>query len=92
MDLPRSMTTVEPLTCQELVELVTDYLEDALPPAERAGFDSHIKNCEACLTYLQQMRTTLDLLGRLAPQDVDSDAERMLLRVFRTWPAPPRAT
>ena len=92
MDLPRSMTTVEPLTCQELVELVTDYLEDALPPAERAQFDSHIRDCDPCLTYLHQIRTTLDLLGRLSPQHVDRDAERTLLQVFRTWKARPQAT
>jgi len=86
------MTPVEPLTCQQLVELVTNYLEDHLPPAERARFDSHISDCDACLTYLQQMRTTLDFLGRLSTQDIDSDAERTLLRVFRAWKTRPQAT
>jgi len=86
------VTAVEPLTCQELVELVTDYLEDALPPAERARFDSHIRQCDACLTYLQQMRTTLELLGSLSPQHVDRDAERTLLQAFRAWKARPQAT
>ena len=86
------MTPLEPLTCQELVELVTDYLDDALPPAERARFDSHIRDCDACLTHLRQMRTTLDLLGRLSPKHIGADAERTLLRVFRTWKARPQAT
>lgn len=86
------MTAVEPLTCQELVELVTDYLEDALQPAERARFDSHISACDGCLAYLHQLRTTLDLLGRLLPENLDPDAERALLQVFRAWKAQPQAT
>jgi len=86
------VTPGQPLTCQELVELVTDYLEDALPPAERARFDSHLSDCDACRAYLHQIRTTLDLLGHLSPEDIDPDAERTLLRVFRTWKARPQAT
>ncbi len=84
------MTARGPLTCQELVELVTDYLEDELRPAERARFDTHIRDCAPCLAYLQQMRTTLDFLGRLAPEDIDADAERTLLQAFRDWKAQPR--
>jgi len=86
------VTPVEPLTCQELVELVTDYLEDALSPAERARFNSHIRDCDPCVAYLQQMRTTLDILGRLSPERIDRDAERTLLQVLRTWKARPQAT
>jgi anti-sigma factor RsiW len=86
------VTSTEPLTCQELVELVTDYLEDALPAAERARFDSHLDECDRCLTYLHQLRTTLDLLGRLLPEDLGAGVERALLHAFRAWKAQPRAT
>jgi anti-sigma factor RsiW len=86
------VTPAELLTCHELVELVTDYLEDALPPAERARFDSHVKGCDPCLAYLRLMRTTLDLLGRLAPEDIEPDVERTLLRAFRTWKTQSQAT
>jgi anti-sigma factor RsiW len=49
------------LTCRELVELVTDYLEDALPAHERARFEAHLGECDACVAYVEQMRTTVVL-------------------------------
>jgi anti-sigma factor RsiW len=55
------------LTCQELVELVTDYLEGALSPGERARFEAHVAQCKHCPTYLDQMRTTIRLLHPIAP-------------------------
>ena len=61
--------TVEQLSCQELVELVTDYLEDALPPVERARFEAHIEPCDGCRAYLEQIRTTIELTGRLTPSN-----------------------
>ena len=51
----------EDLSCRELVELVTDSFEDALPPEQRARFEAHVAECDACATYLEQMRTTLAL-------------------------------
>jgi anti-sigma factor RsiW len=47
------------LTCHELIELVTDYLEDALPAHERARFEAHLGECEGCVAYVEQMRTTI---------------------------------
>ena len=52
--------------CQDVVELVTDYLEDALSPADRTAFDAHLAECTGCHRYLEQVRTTVDLLGRSA--------------------------
>jgi anti-sigma factor RsiW len=49
------------LTCRELVELVTDYLEGALPAHERARFEAHLGECDACVAYVEQMRTTVRL-------------------------------
>ena len=76
---------VEQLSCRELVELVTDYLEGALPAPERTRFDDHIAGCEHCTAYLEQMRTTIELAGRLEPEHVSPEAEAALLGAFRDW-------
>ena len=73
------------LTCQELVELVTDYFEDALPVPERARFDAHIADCEHCTAYLEQMRTTIVLTGRLRADELAPDSVEPLLEAFRGW-------
>jgi anti-sigma factor RsiW len=75
------------LTCRELVELVSDYLEDALPAAERARFEAHIAGCEHCATYVLQMRETLELLGRLTDDAISPGAEADLRLAFRHWKA-----
>lgn len=77
--------TLEALSCQELVELVTDYLEGGMAPAERARFEEHIAGCDGCGAYLEQMRATIRLAGRLTPEDVSPEAERALLSAFRSW-------
>ncbi len=77
--------TVEQLSCQELVELVTDYLEGALAPVERARFEAHIEPCDGCRTYLEQIRTTIELTGRLTPEQLEPAAEAALLDAFRDW-------
>lgn len=73
------------LSCQELVELVTAYLEDALGPEERAQFDDHIARCTGCREYLEQMRETIRVTGSLRPADLGPEAERRLLDAFRGW-------
>lgn len=79
-----AMTTDE-LTCQELVELVTDYLEDALPDHGRTRFEDHLAGCTGCRRYLEQMRLTLRLVGRLRGGDLSLPARDALLAAFRTW-------
>jgi anti-sigma factor RsiW len=81
--------TATELTCQELVELVTDYLEGALTPAERARFESHLAGCRGCRAYLAQARRTIDLSGRLTEEDVPAETRERLLRAFRTWKVGP---
>jgi anti-sigma factor RsiW len=78
-------TTAEAMSCQELVELVTAYLEEALPPAERARFEAHLADCGTCRVYLEQVRETIRLVGRVTPDDLSPEAERDLLAAFRTW-------
>jgi anti-sigma factor RsiW len=73
------------LSCQELVELVTDYFEDALPAPERARFDAHIAGCDGCTAYLEQMRTTIALTGRLRTDEVPAESVEPLLEAFRDW-------
>jgi anti-sigma factor RsiW len=80
--------SIEPLSCQELVELVTSYLEGALAQDERAGFEHHIEGCTGCHEYVRQMRQTIELTGRLTPADVSPEAERKLLAAFRDWKSP----
>ena len=80
--------SVEQLSCQELVELVTSYFEDGLPADERAGFEHHIEGCTGCHEYVRQMRTTIELTGRLTTTDVSPEAEAKLLTVFRNWKSP----
>ena len=75
------------LSCRELVELVTDYLEGGLAPADRARFDAHIGACDACTMYLDQMRATIAALGHLPPESLSPEAERELLEAFRGWRA-----
>jgi predicted anti-sigma-YlaC factor YlaD len=73
------------LSCQEMVELVTDYLEGALSRVDHARFEAHISACEGCTMYLRQMREMLDLLGELTPDAISPQAEAELLATFRGW-------
>ena len=76
---------IDELTCQELVELVTEYLEGALPPADRARFEEHLDNCLNCRAYLEQMRQTIRTLRSLPEDALAPDARDELLRAFRSW-------
>jgi len=82
---------VEHLTCREFVDVLTDYLEDAVEPSARAEIERHIVICRGCSTYAEQMRITIRLLGRIAGEgedDVDGDArDTQLLSMFRAWQA-----
>lgn len=71
------------MDCDELVELVTAYLEGALPRSERRGIEAHLDECEGCRTYLEQMRMTIDAAGRLTEEDVPPEGVDELIRVFR---------
>jgi anti-sigma factor RsiW len=77
--------SIEQLSCQELVELVTDYLEGALPERERDSFEHHIEGCKGCHEYVGQMRQTIELTGSLSTTDISSEAEAALLSAFRDW-------
>jgi len=73
------------LTCRELVEIVTDYLEDALPANERAWFEEHLLVCGGCADYVAQMRETIRIAGHLRDEDVPVAGRERLLAAFRGW-------
>jgi predicted anti-sigma-YlaC factor YlaD len=74
------------LACQEIVELVTAYLEDALEAVDRERFEEHLVFCDGCSNYLEQMRTTVRVTGRV-PDRLPSELELRLLEAFRGWSA-----
>ena len=75
------------MTCQELVELVTDYLDGALSELDRARFEEHIALCPMCQVHIEQLRVTVRELGTLQERDFDPDVLAELQERFRTWRA-----
>jgi anti-sigma factor RsiW len=73
------------LSCRELVELVTEYFEGGLSPQDRSRFEEHVMSCPPCRRYLEQMRQTIGLLGRIPEETVSPDAEEALVEAFRGW-------
>lgn len=71
------------LTCRELVELVSDYLDGALADDERTLFEAHIAGCDGCSTYLEQIRQTIRMAGRVTEESIDPAARDALLEAFR---------
>ncbi|TML82524.1 MAG: anti-sigma factor [Actinobacteria bacterium] len=78
------------IPCRQMVELVTDYLEGALSWRERRRFERHIAGCDGCRAYLEQMRRTLRVLGRLDEETISPEARDALLHAFRDWRAEAR--
>jgi anti-sigma factor RsiW len=76
-------------TCQELAELITDYLEGLLAPAQHALFDLHISGCPDCTLYVEQMRTTVVVTGRVPAEDIPPGIRDALLAAFRGWTGQP---
>jgi len=77
--------TVEPISCQEVVELVTDYLDVAMSPADVARFDHHLSLCEGCVFYVDQIRMTIAAVGRIGEEDVPPAVRDDLVAAFRDF-------
>jgi anti-sigma factor RsiW len=73
------------IVCRELVELVTPYLEDSLPPEERALVDQHLAGCDGCEAYVQQMRLTIRAIGHVSEDAITSKTREDVLAIFRSW-------
>ncbi|MEJ7784909.1 MAG: zf-HC2 domain-containing protein [Solirubrobacteraceae bacterium] len=74
-----------PIECQKVVELVTAYLDDALSARDRRRLETHLAACPYCSGYLEQIRATIALTGRVDAEDLPPDALEDLTRVFRAW-------
>lgn len=77
--------STDDMSCQRLVELVTEYFEGTLSPTERERFEEHLTTCPPCRIYVEQMRHTVRVLGRLPEESIGSEARDRLLRAFRDW-------
>jgi len=73
------------LTCRELTEVITDYLEGRMSFMDRVRFRVHIGMCRGCRAYLDQMKQTIRTIGRLPPEDMPPDVQAQLLERFREW-------
>ena len=74
-----------PLVCQQVVELVTDYLEDVLSAPDRHRFEAHLRRCPHCTEYIDQMRTVIRLSGSLTPEDLSPQVRDEFLALFYEW-------
>ena len=73
------------LTCKQVVEIVTDYLEGTMSPELRERFEDHLSACEGCSAYLVQMRETIRLSGMLTEDQIPQEQRDQLLSAFRDW-------
>lgn len=73
------------LGCQQMVELVTEYLDGVMEPRRRARFEAHLAGCDGCTNYVEQFRTTVSVVGRLEVDDVPEPVMAELISAFRTW-------
>jgi anti-sigma factor RsiW len=79
------MEVMRVLSCQEVVELVTDFLENALPPVRRAVVLEHLRGCDDCLRYLAQLQVTRRLLADVPAEPLPATERDALLRAYREW-------
>ena len=79
------MSHPDEMSCQELVEVITDYMEGALPAPDRARFEAHLEECSRCEYYLAEMRQTIATLGELREQSLSPEVRAGLLEAFRGW-------
>jgi anti-sigma factor RsiW len=75
------------MTCKQIVELMTDYLDGFLSPSLHARFEQHISGCDGCSAYLTQLKTARMLIGRTATEPVPEPLKAELMNAFRNWKA-----
>jgi anti-sigma factor RsiW len=75
------------MVCRQGVELVTDYLEGALPRSERTRFEAHLHGCPNCTEYFARMRATISLVERVEPPALSPDGKTTLIELYRRWQA-----
>jgi anti-sigma factor RsiW len=77
------MSGLPEMPCQELVEVLTDYLEHALSERDRMRLEAHLEECDACTAYLDQFRRTIALVGRVEVEQLAPETQAGLLHAFR---------
>jgi anti-sigma factor RsiW len=77
--------SMAPMDCNELVELVTAYLDGALDPDTRARVDMHLLDCDGCANYLQQFRETVRTVGKISDDELDPAFRNRLLDAFKDF-------
>ena len=75
------------VVCRDAVELVTAYLEDALPRRQRRRLEAHLAACPHCHEYLEQMRATIAAVGRIEPETLAPEARAELVALYQRWQA-----
>lgn len=81
------MNTIRELSCQEIVELVTDYVEGTMDEQLRAAFDAHLAECDGCVHYVEQIEATIRVAGTIAAEALPADFRAGLLEAFRDFTA-----
>ena len=79
------MSEPDDITCREVVELLTDYIEDAMPTADRERLEAHLALCDGCTAVLAQLRETIRLTGTLTEDHIPEPQRDALREVFRSW-------
>jgi predicted anti-sigma-YlaC factor YlaD len=77
--------SAEHLSCQEVVELVTEYLDETLTTEEMTLFEQHLNFCEGCVLYVDQLRTTVQMVGEIREEHISPEAKDRLVDAFRNW-------
>jgi anti-sigma factor RsiW len=77
--------SAEHLSCQEVVELVTEYLDESLPTEDMTLFEQHLNVCEGCVWYVDELRTTVEMVGEIREEDVSPEMKDRLMGAFRDW-------
>lgn len=77
--------SAEHITCQEVVDLVTDYLEGELSVHDSSLFEQHLNFCDGCVSYVDQIKATVVMVGRIREEEVPPDTRRQLMAAFRDW-------
>jgi anti-sigma factor RsiW len=79
------MTAEADVTCREVAELLSDYLDDAIPAPDRARLDAHLAECNGCAAALEQLRETIRVSGTLTEEQVEQEELEPIRSVFRAW-------
>jgi Putative zinc-finger len=72
-------------TCKEIVDLASEYVEGAMTPSQMTQFELHLNFCEGCVAFVDQIRATATMAGRLSEEDISEETKVKLLDAFRTW-------